>query len=125
MSDDTPTDLTDDSIDDPSITDLARMGHRLGDTNAYMWQKTLRSLGSSVTPNLGDETERAIEMVAGSIYGEYGELGDGDVKDAELYVRLFLAVYDLTDMGDVDDLLSREAGARTVYEGRLLMLEDD
>jgi hypothetical protein len=103
-------------------SDLARLGVALED-DGTLWRLTLRALGS---PPGGSEplSPRHLEMVAGQVHANV-ERDDAPVVElAEDYAKTFVAVYGLTDLGDVDDLLGREQHERDNYEGRLALERD-
>jgi len=101
--------------------DLARLGVALGD-DGNLWRVTLRALGSPGGHEPLSPEHR--EMVAGQLYAEV-ERDDVPASEAvelvEDYVDTFLAVYSLTSLKDIDDLLGREQFDRDNYQGQLAM----
>lgn len=110
--------------DDPSRRDLARIGidlHRPAESlNGIAWGACLRALASH--PGDGVCSERAIEFAAGQVYGAIR--APAEPSRAEAFVRTFLAVYDIEDLEDVDDLLGRENTERENYEGQLAFVRE-
>lgn len=99
-------------MNDATERDLARIGAQLGEKDTELFKKTLYNLSSSQSNEIG--TERNIEFVSAQVYDEANEK---DTEKAEEYVRTFLAVFDISDLGDVDDLLGRQTHVEDNYSG--------
>jgi len=110
--------------DDPSRRDLARIGiefhHPTEPLNGIAWGACLRALASYS----GDDprSEMAIKLAAGQVYGAIRPPAEPSRADA--FVRTFLAVYNIEDTADVDDLLGRETTERENYEGQLAFVRE-
>lgn len=104
-----------------SRRDLARLGVALGD-DGDLWRLTLRALSSPGGHEPLSPEHR--EMVAGQVHADAERDDALGVELAADYVKTFAAVYGLSDLGDVDDLLGREQHERDNYQGRLALERD-
>lgn len=105
-------------MNETSPRDLARLGSELGEQDTELFTTTLYALSSPQSGDVG--SERCIGFVAAQVYSE---ATDPDTELVEKYVRTFLAVYELSDLSDVNDLLGRQSFEEQNYSGQKALAE--
>lgn len=93
-----------------TLRTLAEKGHELGESQTELFTTTLYALASV---HSGDGE---METVAAQVYEESEQ---GTPEDAREYVETFTDVFDVDDLGDVDDLLGRQRHLEENYRGHV------